>query len=333
MSIFKKITEWFRKRFGKNGSNIPDPRIDIDFGDEGTDGAGENAKENASGIVRFRYSYNGSIGGDSFTWEADRTGDAPVIKAEEMIYPEYGEMTDKTDNTFFGKLEEIYKTNRLERWNGFNKYNRHILDGSGFSLEIVFSDGKRMSAHGSNSFPAGYRDFRDSLDALFKPEIEKLHEREKQKIIDRGIEGELDSILATFIQKGTSGRDSYELLLMKQGIRNCNFDVKVRSVSGEFIAPGEYQIYRDVPDDVIDFSEFDRIVKKHGLIRWLNYNESAQDYNNSEWFQLSLGFDKTTINACGTKHPEGYDAFRHEFLTELSAAIRRVQEYSEEKSE
>ena len=319
MSLFKKIAAFFGK---KNGIRPPE----IDTGEEGTDGAGSRATENASGIVRFSYSYNGSLGGNSYTYKiAART--RPVrMKLEHMLYPEYGEPEGEVGDDFLKLLEGLCRRCGIASWNGFNKYNKYVCDGSGFSLSIQYADGKVLTAHGSNSFPKGYREFKNALDALFDPEVEKIHGRERQKIIDRGLEGALDSMLVTFIQKGRSGSDRYEALITKKGVRSNNFDVKIKSVSGEFLPAGEYRIYKEVEDEDIDFPAFEEIVRRHGLIRWFNYDKAAEDYNNSEWFQLSLGFENEHLNAHGTEHPEGYDGFRKEFLELLVKTALKVAE-------
>ncbi|MBP5780657.1 MAG: hypothetical protein J6X34_05420 [Clostridia bacterium] len=319
MSLFKKIAAFLGK---KNGIRPPE----IDTGEEGTDGAGSRATENASGIVRFSYSYNGSIGGNSYTYKIDARTRPVRMKLEHMLYPEYGEPEGEVGDDFLKLLEGLCRRCGIASWNGFNKYNKYVCDGSGFSLSIQYADGKVLTAHGSNSFPKGYREFKNALDALFDPEVEKIHGRERQKIIDRGLEGALDSMLVTFIQKGRSGSDRYEALITKKGVRSNNFDVKIKSVSGEFLPAGEYRIYKEVEDEDIDFPAFEEIVRRHGLIRWFNYDKAAEDYNNSEWFQLSLGFEKEYLNAHGTEHPEGYDGFRKEFLELLVKTALKVAE-------
>ena len=319
MSLFKKIAAFFGK---KNGIRPPE----IDTGEEGTDGAGSRATENASGIVRFSYSYNGSIGGNSYTYKIDARTRPVRMKLEHMLYPEYGEPEGEVGDDFLKLLEALCRRCGIASWNGFNKYNKYICDGSGFSLSIQYADGKVLTAHGSNSFPKGYREFKNALDALFDPEVEKIHGRERQKIIDRGLEGALDSMLVTFIQKGRSGSDRYEALITKKGVRAGNFDVRIKSVSGEFLPAGEYRIYKEVEDEDIDFPAFEEIVRRHGLIRWFNYDKAAEDYNNSEWFQLSLGFENEHLNAHGTEHPEGYDGFRHEFLALLVKTFIHIRD-------
>ena len=325
MSFFSKIARWFKKK-GK-----PEPVIDPDYGDEGTDGEGESAQDNPNAITAFSYSYHGSIGGGSYTYsvkcgavdnaETGGSGEA-VLTVDHMDHQDYGELSGRLPDGFMAELHKLYKDCRLAAWNGFNKYNPHVCDGSGFSLSIRFADKKSVSAHGSNSFPKGYRAFCDKMEALFKPEVDKLFENARQGRIAQGFGGELDSIFAFFKQHGASGSDQYDIMLYKKGVRTCNFDVNIKSVSGEFFPKGEHRYYCEVPDEALDFAGFDAICKKYDIIQWYDYDKAAKDYNNCEWFQFSFGFGgNTSVNACGTEHPAGYDGFRREFLGHLREVV------------
>ena len=329
MSFFSKIARWFK------GVKKPEPAAgpDIDngfsddFGDEGTEGEGDQAQDNPNGIVSFSYSYHGSIGGGSYTYSVKAGGidalenGAATLTVDHMEHPEYGEMTGELPENFMAELYKLYKECRLAAWNGFDKYNPHVCDGSGFSLSIRFADKKSVNAHGSNSFPKGYRAFCDRMEALFKPEVDKLLEKARQERIAEGLGGELDSMLAVFKQRGESGSDEYDIMIMKSGIRSCNFDVNIRSESGEFFPEGRYRYYCDVPDEALDLPGFDAICRKYDIIRWYDYDKAAEDYNNCEWFQLSFGFGDSNLNAMGTAHPEGYDGFRREYLEHLRAVV------------
>ena len=53
-------------------------------------------------------------------------------------------------------------------WDGFDKYNRWVLDGEDFTFELVLSDGTKVYANGSNKFPKNYREVFSELEALFE---------------------------------------------------------------------------------------------------------------------------------------------------------------------
>jgi len=66
-------------------------------------------------------------------------------------------------------LEKILKDNQIAAWNGFDKANRNILDGSYFTLEAQFSRAS-ITAHGYMRWPpnfdAGAQALWDYLDDL-----------------------------------------------------------------------------------------------------------------------------------------------------------------------
>ena len=295
-------------------------------GEEGTDGIGDKAVDNTSGIVYFRYSYDGSIGGNNYSYEVTVKDGHVVLTYESMEHWEYGEMTCELPADTPARLEEIYKSCRLATWDGFSKYNSWVSDGEGFSLSIRFADGASMSAHGTNAFPKGYRDARALIDALFKPYLEDLLEAKRQAKIAEGIHGELSFVMITFVQRGDSGHDEYHVMLSREGVRTYNFDVRVKSVSGKYLPAGEYTIYRSVPTDVNEFPVLQAMVEKYGLIDWYAWDKAAEDYGNAEWFQIDLGFGtEMSLSAMGTEHPERYDEFRDAFLTWLAAKVLEVQ--------
>ena len=53
----------------------------------------------------------------------------------------------------------------IDRWAGFSGHNTFVLDGYSFSFEATL-DGKHIDAHGANSFPAHYRDFKNAVNAM-----------------------------------------------------------------------------------------------------------------------------------------------------------------------
>lgn len=291
--------------------SAPDP----DNGISGSDGAGTDAADNGSGVDTFSYSYFGSIGGDSYSYSVTSKDGKHLFVYESMLYPDYGEMTCEVDDAFLDQLYQLYRDCRLASWDGFDKVNSYVLDGDGFSLNISFQDGTTLYAHGDNVYPKGYSDFCKKMEEVVSPVKEALLEEKRQEMIREGFPGNLDFMMATFLQKGTSGSDQYEILISMPGVREKNFDVRITSESGELIPEGTYQYYEAVGEDQIDFAAVKALIDKYELINWYNYDETAEDYNNQEWFQISFGFDDgKVLNAMGTKHPEHYEEFRKEYL-------------------
>ena len=286
-------------------------------------GVGESVSNGQ--VVSFYFHYNGTIGANDYTYDVKKNEDGKyILTYESMEYRDYGEMTTELDENFITGLNNLYSDNSLYKWNGYHGVNRECLDGWGFSLSIKTSDGKYMSAGGSNKTPKGYGEFAQQMKDLFGPMTEKLKKEQRMKIIAEGISGKCDFVMANFKQKGNSGSDSYSMLISKKGVRTKNFDVQIKSDSGEIFPVGEKRYYCEVDNEIINFNKLTSLIKKYKIINWYNFEQSDPDYNNKEWFQVNFGFDEKFINAHGTKHPENYNEFRRELLMWLKEITDKV---------
>ena len=133
----------------------------------------------------------------------------------------------------------------------------------------------------------------------------------------------------TFIGGGTDGDDEYHVLIMQQGVRDRNVDVRVVTSGNEFFPEG-VTVWRDVSDEVIDFPAVQAMVEQYNLITWYDWDMVSDDPD-AEWFQLSLDFsgegegEGMTLNAMGSAHPEHYDEFRAAFLTWLAKTVAAAE--------
>ncbi len=296
------------------------------LGIEGDDGLGNNAVKNESGLVRFSYNYDGTIGANSYNYSIEK--DETVKMTYQAMEAGDEELELEVDEKLLDRLYELYDKHKVYRWDGYSKYAKYVSDGSGFSLSLRFKDGKSMYVHGMNCSPDGFREFMNEVNALVNPYIEQVKQNRIDARIAEGIKGDLNTIMANFLQKGTSGSDNYDFLIMREGYRENNVDVTIKSVSGDFIEPGNYRYYGHLSNEEIGFDKVKEIAEKYELIRWFDYDKAAEDYNNAEWFQIMLDFDDSHISAMGTEHPENYDEFREEVIKYL---ISMLEEHPELK--
>lgn len=70
-------------------------------------------------------------------------------------------------------LEALLARLKLAAWNGFKGNAPGVLDGTDFGLSLAYTDGREVSARGSNRFPSGYREARDALTAFFDALLEQ----------------------------------------------------------------------------------------------------------------------------------------------------------------
>lgn len=71
------------------------------------------------------------------------------------------------DKGFVKKVLDVLKKHKVGYWNGFNKNNKLVMDGKGFSLNVRFHSGKAIHAHGYMRWPKNYKEVRSELDSLF----------------------------------------------------------------------------------------------------------------------------------------------------------------------
>ncbi|MCQ2974794.1 MAG: hypothetical protein MJ211_08280 [Bacteroidales bacterium] len=280
-------------------------------------------------ISYFNYHYDGTIGRNNYNYIVEKNDNGKFqFKYESLEYREYGEMILELDVNFMNQLNKLYNDFQLWKWDGFKGVNSNVCDGSGFSLAIYLGDNqsKTIYASGHNKTPNNYRDFKIQMDSIFKPFVNKMLEQKRLEMINKGVSGELEMIMVNFIQHGKSGMDEYHILVAKQGIRTTSFDITIKSISGEYFEKGNHRFYYDLPTEALDFPKLTQIFNDNKIINWYNYEKSAEDYNNEEWFQIQFLFEEGKVDAFGTLHPENYDNFRKEILSWLVAVVNNGKE-------
>lgn len=81
--------------------------------------------------------------------------------------PDENERRFTVDHAFAERLAELLRTNGVESWNGFNKSNKHVMDGNSFSLTLKNLDGEVLSALGYMSWPKNYSETKAAIIELF----------------------------------------------------------------------------------------------------------------------------------------------------------------------
>ena len=296
-------------------------------GIEGHDGKGDSAVTNESGLKSFRYGYDGTIGGDSYDYLVEAQEDGTVrIMYSSMEYYDLAEMSMEAGPEVLDMLYELYKKHNAARWDGYSKYDKYVEDGSGFSVNLVFNDGESMSVSGMNCAPDGYYSFDRDVEAVMGIYLQEMVEEAKQKKIEAGVPGELDYLMIYLKQQGRSGEDEYNIVIRRWDGSRESFDVHVRSVSGEYFEEGEHNYYYKLPDSEIDFAGLTEIFEKYEVYKWYGWEETSDDYGNTEWFQLNADFAEGRIIAMGSEHPEHYDEFRKELLEHVKKIVDNARE-------
>ena len=107
------------------------------------------------------YDYNCGDNKPAITVRPDRVSDDDALTIE-------------VDESFSQSLEKVLEMYRVKKWDGFNKFDKNVLDGSSFSLSASFDDDSRIFAHGYMKYPKYYPEVKAELDELFVSRYEML---------------------------------------------------------------------------------------------------------------------------------------------------------------
>lgn len=124
-------------------------------------------------IVNFAYSHSGSSTLEIYSYEVakDEESGEMIVRYDLFCELFVGELS--ADAEFLQELSALTGSYNLSKWDGFNKRNPHVSDGTGFKLDVCFDNGTGISASGGNSFPEGYGDASRAIDDLFRGYLKK----------------------------------------------------------------------------------------------------------------------------------------------------------------
>lgn len=120
-------------------------------------------------IKSFHFSYqvgnymNGSV---SYELKLQEDGSYLATVKPNQVAPEQAD-TYVVDKAFADELAAFLREHKVQRWNGFQKSNKHVLDGNGFSFSLWTTEGKNFSASGYMRWPRGYDEVKAGIEAIF----------------------------------------------------------------------------------------------------------------------------------------------------------------------
>ncbi len=119
------------------------------------------AKKNNSDIIKFEFSLSAGLGGGcEYTIEAKNE---KTIYSKKCYGIEHDEFEKEIDNKHLKEINKIINEKKIYKWDGFDRSDKGVMDGSGFSLSVLYSDGKSISAHGYMKYPSNYKAGKQAL--------------------------------------------------------------------------------------------------------------------------------------------------------------------------
>ncbi len=131
-------------------------------------GGGEEVTMKLSGIRHFLLEdHSGRYGAFRNSYEVNAGEDGVEVRLRLEGASEEEAVVIRTDEAFLKRLEELLNEHRVDKWNGFDKNNKRVLDGDSFSLSIRMENGKELDARGYAVWPKNYKEVLEAVEKLF----------------------------------------------------------------------------------------------------------------------------------------------------------------------
>ena len=75
---------------------------------------------------------------------------------------------------FEHELENLLKEYRVNKWYGFNKSDKLVLDGNSFELYVKMEENNQIDASGYMKWPKNYKEFKENVVVMFKEYMSKV---------------------------------------------------------------------------------------------------------------------------------------------------------------
>lgn len=114
-----------------------------------------------SEITNLKYEF-GSYNGGYYKYEISKEDDIWILKATGSNGIKLNVKKEIDINDINNIQNIILKYNVID-WNGFNKSDKNVLDGYGFSLLINYSNEMKITVKGYMKYPKNYSDFEKEI--------------------------------------------------------------------------------------------------------------------------------------------------------------------------
>lgn len=89
------------------------------------------------------------------------------ISVKPYLVSEEDKVISFVDNDFREKLKDILIKYQVDKWNGFKKYDKYVLDGDSFHLYVKMEEDEIIEADGYMKWPENYSSVIHEFDELF----------------------------------------------------------------------------------------------------------------------------------------------------------------------
>ena len=122
-------------------------------------GCGNNKQDKY--ITEFKYEYGGGWS-TTYSYEIKQKDDKYVFTYKETL-KDADVIIKYVSKKNMKKLSDLIDKYEIDKWNGFDKSQDNIYDGSYFSLNVKYNNGDVINAHGYMMTPDNYNEASEEL--------------------------------------------------------------------------------------------------------------------------------------------------------------------------
>lgn len=208
------------------------------------------------------------------------------------------------------QLEDIIVTYGALGWDGYSEsYSLEgVLDGDmSYSFYLEFSDGTKVDLQSYNSCPAGFDELYSEVVEIFQSNSDYSGYMAKNFT-----DSPCTYLEVEFWDK--EDRNAYYSLRLRDS--SNQWSVTLNDPSGRFLEKGmDISDYKEM-EEKLPFERFLNIMTKHQVEEWNQYDKKDSAAGGD--FSITMYFeDGKEFSAQGNLYPDGYEAFRKEFVEEI----------------
>ena len=123
-------------------------------------------------IKRLYFTYTNGYAINSYVIYELNCDDKCTVKIKPLGEDEENAKEYNVSKKDLERIEKVLKDNHVEKWNGFNKNDKNVLDGDSFNFYVKTKNGDTIEASGYMMWPKNYADVRNGLDSIFNKILE-----------------------------------------------------------------------------------------------------------------------------------------------------------------
>ena len=201
------------------------------------------------------------------------------------------------------RVRKALEKYHINQWNGFCDESPVPYSGMRFHLDVIFTNGTKLTASGENEYPENYAAVKRELEKLIAPAVRAWNDARFPKVIKD------KNIRAFSISIGKADSASQFTFYLEKAPNSqigAFAQINVNTWTDEtYTRPIDCMYYGGAPD--APFEALQKLVNKYRLVAWNGFNKELPYDQRKRTFKLVVEYSSgEKIVAAGSALPERY---------------------------